>query len=117
MDNSRKFHPSQAPRLEISIQKMEDGFIHIRVVDDGLNLSAEQLDWAWVPYFQNEKDFTGEIAGTGLGFPMVATLVWKASGTLRLRNRPDGPGVIVDLNIPLEATLRKVERSAAPYGE
>ena len=117
MENSRKFHPSQTPRLEISVQKTGNDFIHIRVVDDGLNLSAEQLDWAWVPYFQNEKDFTGEIPGTGLGFPMVATLVWKAGGTLRLRNRPDGPGVIVDLNIPLEAALRKMERSAAPYGE
>jgi len=116
MENSRKFHPSQTPQVEISVQKMENDFIHMRVVDDGINLSAEQLDWAWVPYFQNEKDFTGEMPGTGLGFPMVATLVWKAGGTLRLRNRPDGPGVIVDLNIPLEAALRKVERSAAPYG-
>lgn len=117
MENSHKFHPTQAPRLEISVQKMEDGFIHIRVVDDGLNLSAEQLDWAWLPYFQSEKDFTGEMPGTGLGFPMVATLIWKAGGTLRLRNHPNGPGVIVDLNIPLEATLRQVERSATPYGE
>lgn len=117
MENSHKFHPSQAPRVEISVQEMENGFIHIRVVDDGINLSVEQLDWAWLPYFQSEKDFTGEMPGTGLGFPMVATLVWKAGGTLRLRNHPNGPGVIVDLNIPLEATIRKVERSATPYGE
>ncbi len=117
MENSHKFHPSQSPHVEISVQKMENGFIHMRVVDDGINLSAEQLDWAWLPYFQSEKDFTGEMPGTGLGFPMVATLVWKAGGTLRLRNRPNGPGVIVDMNIPLEATIRKVERSATPYGE
>ena len=117
MENSHKFHPTQSPRVEISAQQTEDGFIHIRVADDGLNLSAEQLDWAWLPYFQSEKDFTGEIPGTGLGFPMVATLVWKSGGSLRLRNRSDGPGVIVDLNIPLEATIRKVERLARPFGE
>jgi CheY-like chemotaxis protein len=117
MENSHKFHPSQSPRVEISVQKMEDGFIHMRVVDDGINLSAEQLDWAWLPYFQSEKDFTGEMPGTGLGFPMVATLIWKAGGTLRLRNHPGGPGVIVDMNIPLEETIRKVERSARPFGE
>jgi CheY-like chemotaxis protein len=117
MENSHKFHPSQSPRVEISVQKMESGFIHMRVVDDGLNLSAEQLDWAWLPYFQSEKDFTGEMPGTGLGFPMVATLIWKAGGTIRLRNHPGGPGVIVDMNIPLEVTIRKVERSATPYGE
>jgi signal transduction histidine kinase len=117
MENSHKFHPSQSPRLEISVEKTENGFIHMRVVDNGLNLSVEQLDWAWVPYFQSEKDFTGEMPGTGLGFPMVATLVWKAGGTLRLRNRSEGLGVIVDLNIPLETTIRKMERSATPYGE
>jgi len=117
MENSNKFHPSQTPHVEISAQQTENGFIHIRVADNGLNLSAEQLDWAWLPYFQSEKDFTGEIPGTGLGFPMVATLVWKSGGSLRLRNRPNGPGVIVDLNIPLEATIRKVERVAKPFGE
>jgi len=46
---------------------------------------------------------------------MVATLVWKAGGDLWLRNRPDGPGVIIELKIPLESTARKFERSAAPY--
>lgn len=117
MENSHKFHPSHSPRIEISVQRLENGFVHMRVADDGMNLSAEQLTWTWLPYFQSEKDFTGEIPGTGLGFPMVATLVWKAGGTLGLRNRPDRPGVIVDINVPLEMTLRNVERVAAPYHE
>lgn len=117
MENSHKFHPSHSPRIEISVQRLENGFVHMRVADDGMNLSAEQLTWTWLPYFQSEKDFTGEIPGTGLGFPMVATLVWKAGGTLGLRNRPDRTGVIVDLHIPLEMTLRNVERVAAPYHE
>jgi two-component system, cell cycle response regulator len=116
LENSRKFHPTQTPSVEISIGQTDEGFIHIRIADDGLNLSTEQLAWAWLPYFQSEKDFTGEIPGLGLGFPMVATLVWKAGGTLHLRNRSDSPGVIVDLNIPLESTMRKMERSAAPFG-
>lgn len=114
--NSRKFHPSQAPNLEISVGQTQEGYIQIRVIDDGLTLSIEQLNWAWLPYFQSEKDFTGEIPGLGLGFPMVATLIWKSGGSLRLLNRSDGPGVIVDLKIPLESTMRGQERSAAPYG-
>ncbi len=117
IENSHKFHPKRAPKIEISVEKTENGFIHMRFVDDGMNLSVEQLAWAWLPYFQSEKDFTGEMPGTGLGFPMVATLIWKAGGTLGLRNRPDRSGVIVELTIPLEVTLRKVERSATPYSE
>jgi K+-sensing histidine kinase KdpD len=115
-ENARKFHPTHEPQIEISIGQAESGFIQMRISDNGLTLSVEQLKWAWLPYFQGEKDFTGEIPGLGLGFPMVATLVWKAGGTINLRNRQGGPGAIIDMRIPLESTIRKMVRSAAPYG-
>ena len=113
--NARKFHPNRNPTVEVSIEQVDEGFIRIRVTDDGQTLSAEQLSWAWLPYVQGEKDFTGELPGMGIGFPMVATLIWKAGGILWLRNRHDGPGVIVELQIPLESTARNFERPAAPY--
>jgi signal transduction histidine kinase len=116
LENARKFHPTHEPQVEISVGQTEENFIHIRVVDNGLTLSVEQLQWAWLPYFQGEKDFTGELPGLGLGFPMVATLVWKSGGAINLRNRSDEPGVIVDIKIPLESTMRQMERSAAPFG-
>ena len=115
LENAHKFHPTQTPHVEISVATTDQGFISMRIADNGINLSAEQLDWVWLPYFQSEKDFTGEIPGTGLGFPMVATLIWRAGGNLWLRNRPDGPGVVVDLKIPLETTMRQMQRSAAPF--
>jgi K+-sensing histidine kinase KdpD len=115
LENSHKFHPTHSPHVEISVGRTKDGFISMRIADDGINLSAEQLDWAWLPYFQSEKDFTGEIPGTGLGFPMVATLIWRAGGNLWLRNRQDSSGVVVDLKIPLEITMRNMQRSALPY--
>ncbi|MGB7875817.1 MAG: ATP-binding protein, partial [Anaerolineales bacterium] len=113
--NARKFHPEKNPTVEVSVGQTEEGFIQIRIVDDGQTLSTEQLSWAWLPYMQGEKDFTGELSGMGLGFPMVATLIWKAGGDLHLRNRPDGTGVIVEMKIPLESTSRNIERPAAPY--
>ena len=114
-ENARKFHPEHDPRIEISVTETKPGYINIRVTDDGLTLSPEQLSWAWLPYVQGEKDFTGELPGMGIGFPMVATLTWKAGGELWLRNRSDGPGVIVELKIPLESTARGFERPTAPY--
>jgi signal transduction histidine kinase len=113
--NTRKFHPEKNPTVEVSVGQIDKGFIRIRIVDNGQTLSPEQLSWAWLPYVQGEKDFTGELPGMGLGFPMVATLVWKAGGDLHLRNRPDGSGVIVEMKIPLEDTAREFERPAAPY--
>ena len=113
--NARKFHPEKNPTVEVSVSQIEDGYIRMRVADDGQTLSTEQLSWAWIPYMQGEKDFTGELPGMGLGFPMVASLVWKAGGDLHLRNRHNVPGVIVELKIPLESTARTFERPAAPY--
>jgi two-component system cell cycle response regulator len=113
--NARKFHPEKNPTVEVSVGQLDEGHVQIRVADDGQTLSPEQLAWVWLPYVQGEKDFTGELPGMGLGFPMVATLIWKAGGDLHLRNRPDGPGVIVEMKIPLESSARKFERPAAPY--
>ena len=113
--NARKFHPEKKPTVEVAVSQGEESYIQLRVADNGQTLSTEQLSWAWIPYVQGEKDFTGELPGMGLGFPMVASLVWKVGGDLRLRNRHDGPGVIVELKIPLESTAREFERPAAPY--
>lgn len=115
LENARKFHPQHIPTVDISVGQNSPGYVNIRVVDDGMNLTPEQTRWAWLPYVQGEKDFTGELPGMGLGFPMVATLLWKAGGDLLLRNRPDGPGIVIEMRIPLESTIRQLERNAAPY--
>jgi len=114
-ENARKFHPEQNPYIKISVTQMKTDYIDISVTDDGLTLSPEQLSWTWLPYVQGEKDFTGELPGMGLGFPMVATLTWKAGGDLWLRNRNDGPGVIVGLKIPLASVAQEFEPPTAPY--
>jgi hypothetical protein len=56
--------------------------VNLRIDDDGLTLSPEQLARAWSPYYQGEKYFTGQATGMGLGLSMVATLVWGAGGGL-----------------------------------
>ena len=71
------------------------------ICDDGLALSPEQLAQVWTPYYQGEKYFAGEVTGMELGLPMVASLVWGVGGTCRIHNREEGPGVVVELVLPL----------------
>jgi two-component system, cell cycle response regulator len=108
-ENAKKFHPRREPKVEFSIGQPKEGQLMIRITDDGMTLSAEQLGWAWLPYFQGEKSFTGEMPGMGLGFPLMATLVWGTGGALRLCNRANGPGVVVEMKIPVIATERTEE--------
>lgn len=110
LENSKKFHPHQSPQVTIEIEPTGLDQIRFRVSDDGVHLSPEQLDRAWVPYYQGEKYFTGQVFGMGLGLPMVAILIWAAGGSCLLRNRPDQPGIQVELIFPVTMSPSKPER-------
>jgi signal transduction histidine kinase len=101
LDNSKKFHPKEAPTVEVVVSGSSHE-ISIQISDDGLTLSPEQLAQVWTPYYQGEKDFTGEVTGMGLGLSMVASVVWAVGGTCHLHNRAEGPGIAVELVLPLE---------------
>ncbi len=100
LGNAKKFHPQQSPTVQVGISRVANG-IRIQVSDDGLTLSPEQLSKMWTPYYQGERYLTGQAPGMGLGLSMVAALIWGVGGTCRAYNRDDGPGLIVELTLPL----------------
>ncbi len=101
LENAKKFHPKHAPNVEVRASCIGNHRLCLRVSDDGVTLTPDQLASAWTPYYQGEKNFTGELSGMGLGLTMVAALVWSASGKCHLYNRVPGPGVVVELTLPL----------------
>lgn len=99
-ENAKKFHPQHTPTIHIRALTAPEGLV-LQVQDDGQHLSPEQLSKIWIPYYQGEKLFTGEVPGVGLGLPTVASLVWGVGGTCRAYNREDRPGLVVELVLPL----------------
>jgi two-component system cell cycle response regulator len=106
LENAKKFHPQQSPTVEISASRSNAREVYLQISDDGLTLSPEHLAQVWTPYYQAEKIFTGEVLGMGLGLTMVSTLVWGVGGTCHIRNRVPGPGVVVELTLPLVQEAR-----------
>ncbi|HLA77506.1 MAG TPA: hybrid sensor histidine kinase/response regulator [Vicinamibacteria bacterium] len=100
LENAKKFHPRQAPSLEVALRP-DEGRMALSVKDDGVRPSPEQIARAFVPYFQGDKDFTGQVPGLGLGLSAVASRLWEAGGRCRMRAREDKPGVVVDLLLPI----------------
>ena len=98
--NAKKFHPQQQPAIELSVAYENAGEVTIQVSDDGLTLSPEQVAHIWLPYYQGEKYFTGQVEGMGLGLSLVASIVWGIGGRCRLYNRVGRPGVTIDLSLP-----------------
>jgi two-component system cell cycle response regulator len=99
IENARKFHPTQNPVIEVATAYDNDALLlHVR--DDGRSLAPDQLAQVWLPYYQGERYFTGQVPGMGLGLPMVASLLWRIGGSCRIGNREPGPGVDVEIRIP-----------------
>ncbi|MEW6288168.1 MAG: response regulator [Chloroflexota bacterium] len=100
LGNSKKFHPAGTPAVTVEVFQTQPGRIILRLSDDGVTLSPRQLSIAMLPYYQGEKDFTGEAPGMGLGLSTVNAIVWGAGGACRIMNRETGAGVTVELVIP-----------------
>ncbi|MBP7691875.1 MAG: response regulator [Anaerolineales bacterium] len=98
--NARKFHPHGAPAVAVRVAAETASRITLQVWDDGRTVPLEQLTEIWTPFYQAEKTMTGQVPGMGLGLAMVAALIWTSGGECRAYNRPDGPGLIVELSLP-----------------
>jgi K+-sensing histidine kinase KdpD len=97
--NAKKFHHEHSPSIEINISSLTEE-IRLKVIDDGVHLTPEQLTSMWIPYNQAEKYFTGEIPGMGLGLSTIASIVWSAGGKCKSYNRKDGAGIIIEITFP-----------------
>lgn len=101
IQNSIKFHPRQKPEITVALHYPGKHRVHLQVIDDGRHISPVELRKIWQPYYQSEKNITGEIQGTGLGLPTIASMLWSQGGHCHVRNRSDKPGIIIELQLPL----------------
>lgn len=105
LENSKKFHPDHDPMMTVTVQRTTTSCgadaVKIAVADDGISLSPTQLEKMWAPYYQGERSFTGEVPGMGLGLSLVRSLLWQISGNCSAANRTDGPGIVVEVVLPL----------------
>lgn len=101
VENATKFHPQHKPAMDVTLHEGSPDQVVLRVEDDGMTLAAEQVEQIWKPYYQAEAGFSGNVPGMGLGLPLVASLVVEAGGHVHFYNRNPGPGVAVELTLPL----------------
>lgn len=70
-----------------------EGWVIIRVVDDGIGIEPENIDKVFDPFFSTKA------SGTGLGLAMVHRIVDAHHGTITLSSRP-GQGTTVEIRLP-----------------
>jgi len=70
--------------------------VSIRVTDDGVGLPEQDRGRLTEPYVTHKPK------GTGLGLAIVKKIMEDHGGRVTLEDRPDGPGAIATLTLPLE---------------
>lgn len=101
LSNAVKFSPNGGG-VDVSLA-IADGHAHARVVDQGIGIPTEELDFLGTRFFRASNALKSEIGGTGLGVRIVQSIVDKHEGTLAIESRV-GIGTTVTIRLPVRAT-------------
>jgi signal transduction histidine kinase len=80
--------------LKIGTRRLPDGFVEIRVSDDGDGIPPEDVDRIFNLYFTTKK------GGNGLGLPLALRAVDLHQGTIEVDSQP-GSGTTVKVRLPI----------------
>lgn len=68
--------------------------MQVNIIDNGPGIDAETMEKVFLPYFTTKEK------GTGLGIPMVLSLITRYGGYFRLSSVP-GEGTDAELYFPV----------------
>ncbi|RRR74154.1 MAG: PAS domain-containing protein [Candidatus Viridilinea halotolerans] len=109
--NAIKFTPAGGEvTLAVTWQPTEEQ-IHFQVEDSGIGIAADKIDQLFQPFVQIDSGLQRQFPGTGLGLALVARLVERLGGSIRVRSAP-GEGSC--FNVALPATNSAAQHSATP---
>jgi signal transduction histidine kinase len=103
LSNAIKFTPAGG-RVAIASQRAADGTLRISVSDNGIGMDKKDLATALEPYGQVVNDFTRTREGTGLGLPLVKSLIELHGGRLEVDSVP-GQGSTFTVVLPADRVL------------
>jgi light-regulated signal transduction histidine kinase (bacteriophytochrome) len=103
LSNSLKFTPAGGS-VTIATILRPDGGVSLSVADTGIGIPGAQHISVLEPFRQAHDDMMVSHAGTGLGLPIVKSLIELHGGFLNLDSQV-GRGTTIRLNFPRSATL------------
>jgi signal transduction histidine kinase len=98
ISNAIKFTP-RGKSIYIHVSK-KDGFVQVRIEDEGVGLSADEMDKLFGVFQKLSARPTEGEASTGLGLSIVKKLVSLHNGTVRAESKGIGEGSVFIVELP-----------------
>ena len=103
LTNSIKFTP-QGGRILVKAEREDDGGTVVRIRDTGIGIAAKDFEKIMEPFGQADASLAREYEGTGLGLPLVRSMIELHGGRLSLESEV-GVGTVVSLHFPPERVV------------
>lgn len=105
LSNAGKFTPEGGEvffLLESLPAEEEKARLRFTVRDNGIGMSEEFLEHMYDPFAQEHSQLSAQTSGTGLGLPIVKSLVDAMGGSISVKSKQgEGTEFIVELSVPL----------------
>jgi two-component system phosphate regulon sensor histidine kinase PhoR len=98
LDNAVKY--TQAGGTITISAEQTDGFVHLKVADNGIGIPAEARERIFERFYRVDRARSRLFGGTGLGLAIVKHIVETHSGRIELRSE-EGKGTSVSMFLPV----------------
>lgn len=92
---------------------LKDGYAKyvFAVSDNGIGMSAEILEHIFEPFTRGEASVTNKVSGTGLGMPIVKSIVDLMRGDIEISSKEgEGTDITVTLEMKIDENAEKSEK-------
>ncbi len=107
LSNALKF-TEPGGTVSVSAEAAPDHSVTIRIIDNGMGMSVEQIPIAFAAFGQVDSRLARRYEGTGLGLPLSKALVQLHGGTIAIESTP-GEGTTVIVTLPKEPAQATAE--------
>jgi signal transduction histidine kinase len=98
LDNAVKYS-RPGGEIVLQVEETADGFVQVRVHDEGIGIPAEDLAHIGERFYRADKARSRAQGGSGLGIAIARALVHAHGGQLWLESR-EGEGTVVTFTLP-----------------
>lgn len=100
LQNSLKFldNEKERPTIEVSLKSI-NGFLVITVEDNGIGMTSEQIDKAFLRFYRGDKSRTPSTKGSGLGLSITDYIIKQHHGEIFVTSEK-GQWTKIDIRLP-----------------